>query len=62
MKHATGMETCADLLFVYFQPSVNKNSQNLAISWRHCENHLYISKLSWNISLSIMGLKSALNS
>ena len=30
MKHATGMETCTqpykDLLFVYLQPSVNKNS------------------------------------
>ena len=40
-----------DLLFLYFQRSVNKNSQNVAIF-----------KLSWNISLSIMGLKSAFNS
>ena len=39
------------LLFLYFQRSVNKNSQNVAIF-----------KLSWNISLSIMGLKSAFNS
>ena len=35
MKHATGMETCPqlhkDLLFVYLQPCVNKNSLNLAI-------------------------------
>ena len=32
MKRVTGMKTLyKDLLFVYLQPSVNKNSQNLAI-------------------------------
>ena len=32
MKYAAGMKTCAKIyLFVYLQPSVNKNSQNLGI-------------------------------
>ena len=31
VKDATGMETCTKMFFVYLQPSVNKNSQNLAV-------------------------------
>ena len=31
MKHASGLKTCTKIYFLdYLQPSVNKNSQNLA--------------------------------
>ena len=32
MKHASGLNTCTKIyIFIYLQPAVNKNSQNLAI-------------------------------
>ena len=51
MKHATGMETCPqlhkDLLFVYLQPCVNKNSLNLAILTLQFDD-ITVKTIYWN--------------